>query len=180
MGCAGVGKSSLVMQFIRNLFVRESDIPTMEDSFRKQYTFDGHECFLDILDTAGDLTHWTGMREAYVKHGDAFLLVYAINSRESFKELNSYMEQILRERENVPIILVGNKCDLEDERQVPVVEGENWAKNVGSKFYETSAKARINVEDIFIEAARGCRKKYINNNRGKIASSKKKNDCCIS
>ena len=72
-------------------------------------------------------------------------------------------------------------CDLEDERQVPFAEGKNWAESEGIQFYETSAKARIHVEDIFIEAARRClRKKNIANNRCNIAPSKKKKDCCIS
>ena len=74
---------------------------------------------LDVLDTAGQ-EEYSAMREQYMRTGEGFLLVYSINSRQSFEEILTFQQQILRvkDRDSFPIIIVGNKCDLEDEREV--------------------------------------------------------------
>lgn len=72
-----------------------------------------------MLDTAGQ-EEYSAMREQYMRTGEGFLLVYSINSRQSFEEVKTFQQQILRvkDRDYFPMILVGNKCDLEAERQV--------------------------------------------------------------
>ena len=74
---------------------------------------------LDVLDTAGQ-EEYSAMREQYMRTGEGFLLVYSITSRESFEEVLQFQQQILRvkDKDYFPIILVGNKCDLDDQRQV--------------------------------------------------------------
>ena len=74
---------------------------------------------MDILDTAGQ-EEYSAMREQYMRKGEGFLLVYSIASRQSFEEIMMYRQHILRvkDRDQFPMILVGNKCDLEAERQV--------------------------------------------------------------
>lgn len=149
VGGGGVGKSALTIQFIQSHFVDEYD-PTIEDSYRKQCTIDGEQVLLDVLDTAGQ-EEYSAMREQYMRTGEGFLLVYSINSRNSLEELQSFYEQIQRvkDTENVPVLVVGNKCDLEIERQVSYEEGLSLAKSFNSPFLETSAKQRINVEEAF-------------------------------
>lgn len=157
VGGGGVGKSALTIQLIQSHFVDEYD-PTIEDSYRKQCTIDKEQVLLDVLDTAGQ-EEYSAMREQYMRTGEGFLLVYSINSRNSLDELQSFYEQILRvkDTENVPVIVVGNKCDLEVERQVSYEEGLAVAKSFNCEFLETSAKQRINVEEAFYGLVRTIR-----------------------
>lgn len=149
------------------------------DSYRKQCNIDGEVALLDVLDTAGQ-EEYSAMREQYMRTGEGFLLVYSITSRQSFEEIMMFQQQILRvkDKDYFPIILVGNKCDLEEERQVSqagafpalvqtgrtsilipgCAEGESVARKFGCKFIETSAKSRINVDNAFYEIVREIRR----------------------
>ena len=91
------------------------------------------------------------MRDSYYRTGEGFLAVYAINIRKSFEEITKFYEQICRvtEKTELPFVIVGNKCDLEDQRQVPRSEGEQWAAKYGFPFFEASAKTNLNVADCF-------------------------------
>uniref|UniRef100_F6X0L9 RAS related n=1 Tax=Equus caballus TaxID=9796 RepID=F6X0L9_HORSE len=116
VGGGGVGKSALTIQFIQSYFVSDYD-PTIEDSYTKICTVDGIPARLDILDTAGQ-EEFGAMREQYMRAGHGFLLVFAINDRQSFNEVSKLFTQILRvkDRDDFPIVLVGNKADLETQR----------------------------------------------------------------
>lgn len=159
VGGGGVGKSALTIQLIQSHFVDEYD-PTIEDSYRKQCTVDNEQVVLDILDTAGQ-EEYLAMREQYMRTGEGFLLVYAINSRNSIEELQTFYEQIQRvkDSDNVPVLIVGNKSDLEIERQVSYEEGAEFAKALNCPFLETSAKQRINVEEAFYGLVRSINEK---------------------
>lgn len=89
------------------------------DSYRKQCVIDDEVALLDVLDTAGQ-EEYSAMREQYMRTGEGFLLVYSITSRQSFEEILTFQQQILRvkDKDYFPIIIVGNKCDLDTERQV--------------------------------------------------------------
>ena len=89
------------------------------DSDRKQCFIDDEGALLDVVDTAGQ-EEYSAMREQYMRTGEGFLLVYSITSRQSFEEIVTFQQQILRvkDKDYFPIIVVGNKCDLEHERQV--------------------------------------------------------------
>ncbi|KAG0207265.1 Ras GTPase [Mortierella sp. GBA43] len=100
------------------------------------------------------------MREQYMRTGEGFLLVYSITSRNSFEEISTFHQQILRvkDKDFYPIILVANKCDLEHERQVSTHEGRELAKQFSSRLIETSAKQRINVDEAFYNLVREIRR----------------------
>ena len=117
VGGGGVGKSALTIQLTQNNFVDEYD-PTIEDSYRKQCVIDSEVVILDILDTAGQ-EEYSAMREQYMRTGEGFLLVYSVNSKNSFEELMVYYQQILRVKDSdyVPVFLVGNKADLSDDER---------------------------------------------------------------
>ncbi|CCH43867.1 Ras-related protein [Wickerhamomyces ciferrii] len=163
VGGGGVGKSALTIQFIQSHFVDEYD-PTIEDSYRKQVAIDNEVALLDILDTAGQ-EEYSAMREQYMRTGEGFLLVYSVTERESYNELLTFFQQILRvkDSEDVPVLLVGNKSDLTEERSVSFEEGEKLAKQFNCKFLETSAKQGINVDNAFFDLVRRIR---IRNNEG--------------
>jgi len=158
VGGGAVGKSALTIQLIQQHFVKEYD-PTIEDSYRKQVTIDEETCLLDILDTAGQ-DEYSAMRDQYMRSGQGFLCVYSITNRSSFEEIDTFREQIQRvkDAERVPMILVGNKCDLEADRQVSMDEGREKAKMFGCPWMETSALARIRCDDCFYELVREIRK----------------------
>jgi len=158
VGGGGVGKSALSMQLVSNHFVDEYD-PTIEDSYRKQVNIDNEICLLDILDTAGQ-EEYSAMRDQYMRTGQGFVLTYAITSRSSYDEINTFREQITRvkDKSQVPMVLCGNKCDLQNERQVPTAEAQELAKQWGMPIFETSAKARINVEEAFFQLVREIKK----------------------
>ncbi|KAJ9658063.1 RAS1 protein [Neophaeococcomyces mojaviensis] len=148
----------MASKLIQSHFVDEYD-PTIEDSYRKQCTIDDEIALLDVLDTAGQ-EEYAAMREQYMRTGEGFLLVYSIDSKQSFEEIKTFQQQILRvkDKDYFPIIIVGNKCDLEQDRVVSQEEGMQLARSFGCKFMETSAKQRINVEQAFHELVREIRK----------------------
>lgn len=88
---------------------------------------DDEVALLDVLDTAGQ-EEYSAMREQYMRTGEGFLLVYSITSRQSFEEIVTFQQQILRvkDKDYFPIIVVGNKCDLEHERQVSTEGGSPY------------------------------------------------------
>ncbi|CAG9806023.1 ras-related protein Rap1 [Chironomus tepperi] len=175
LGSGGVGKSALTVQFVQGIFVEKYD-PTIEDSYRKQVEVDGQQCMLEILDTAGT-EQFTAMRDLYMKNGQGFILVYSITAQSTFNDLQDLREQILRvkDTDDVPMVLVGNKCDLEDERVVGKELGKQLAQQFNCSFMETSAKAKINVNDIFNDLVQQINKK----SPEKKQSKKKKSLCTL-
>ncbi|KAL6079365.1 putative transforming protein Ras-1 [Balamuthia mandrillaris] len=145
VGVGGVGKSCLTLQYISEKFVEEYD-PTLEDSYRKHVNISGEECVLDIFDTAGQ-EDFSAVRDQYMRTGDGFLVVFSVTLRSSFDEIPAFHEHILQVKDvdNVPMVLVGNKADLVEERVVTTEEGRALAEKLGCKFFETSAKENKNV-----------------------------------
>ncbi|KAL4648347.1 GTPase NRas precursor [Arapaima gigas] len=173
VGAGGVGKSALTIQLIQNHFVDEYD-PTIEDSYRKQVVIDGETCLLDILDTAGQ-EEYSAMRDQYMRTGEGFLCVFAINNSKSFADVHLYREQIKRvkDSDDVPMVLVGNKCDL--ARTVDTKQAQELARSYGIQFVETSAKTRQGVEDAFYTLVREIRHQRMK----KLSSREDRNQGCL-
>lgn len=97
------------------------------------------------------------MRELYIKNGQGFILVYSVTDESSLQELMELREQVVRikDNENVPMVLVANKADLETQREVTSDLGVNVANHWGkTPFYETSAKYRSNIDEVFTDLVR--------------------------
>merc|ERR1712141_122953 len=158
VGGGGVGKSAITIQFIQSYFVTDYD-PTIEDSYTKQCVIDSKVAKLDILDTAGQ-EEFSAMREQYMRSGEGFLLVFSVTDRTSFEEVSRFHKQVLRvkDRDEFPMLVVGNKADLDRSRQVSRQECENMAKQLKTPFIECSAKNRMNVDQAFYELVRLIRK----------------------
>merc|ERR1712054_516150 len=155
LGSGGVGKSALTVQFVQGIFVEKYD-PTIEDSYRKPVEVDNQQYMLEILDTAGT-EQFTAMRDLYMKNGQGFVLVYSIIAQSTFNDLPDLREQILRVKDcdSVPMVLVGNKCDLQDQRVITQEQGEQLARKFNNcTFLESSAKTKVNVEAIFHDLIR--------------------------
>jgi len=176
VGGGGVGKSSLTMQLVSNQFVDEYD-PTIEDSYRKQVTIDNSAAVLDILDTAGQ-EELSAMKDQYMRNGKGFLIVYAIPSRNSWDEAKALRQRILqvKDEEEFPMVVVGNKKDLASARQVQEAEAATFCKQNRIPFFEASAKTRENVEESFYQLVREIRKTAPN---PKDEKKKKKLPCLV-
>ena len=184
LGGGGVGKSALTIRLVTDNFLDEYD-PTIEDSYRKNATINENvsgvtnkvSVIMDILDTAGQ-EEFSSMQDQWMREGKGFLLVYNITSRQSFDEIAMLRDKILRakDEEKVPIVVAGNKCDLEEQRQVSTQEGQEYAKEIGVPFYETSAKIKHNNEECFHEVVRECRR--FEREANQVPKQKKKKGLC--
>lgn len=187
VGSGGVGKSALTLQFMYDEFVEDYE-PTKADSYRKKVVLDGEEVQIDILDTAGQ-EDYAAIRDNYFRSGEGFLLVFSITEHESFTATAEFREQILRvkaEEDKIPLLLVGNKSDLEERRQVSVDEARGKADEWGVQYVETSAKTRANVDKVFFDLMRDVRGKKMSENKDKNGKGKNKKNkksfrerCCL-
>ncbi|RHY10410.1 hypothetical protein DYB37_002754 [Aphanomyces astaci] len=151
LGSGGVGKSALVIRLVTDNFLEDYD-PTIVE-------IDQRQALLDILDTAGQ-EEYTTMQDEWMREGKGFLLVYSVTSQTTFDEIKTVKDKILRAKDinRVPLVLVGNKCDLDRNRQVSLAAGKALAAEWGCPFMETSAKERIRNEECFFEVVREIRK----------------------
>ncbi|KAG0249459.1 hypothetical protein BG011_009279 [Mortierella polycephala] len=158
VGDGAVGKSALTLRFLRDQYD-----PTIEDSYCKYIVVDGIEYTLDITDTAGQSEYRGHWNDQFIREGDGFICVYSIASLGSFKELVGFRDQIWRakECEQVPIMMVGNKCDLERKgsREVSTAVGAQFAQQSNALFVETSAKTGVNILEMIIELVRDIERK---------------------
>ena len=153
-GAGGVGKSSLVLRFVRGTF-RESYIPTIEDTYRQVISCNKQVCTLQITDTTGS-HQFPAMQRLSISKGHAFILVYSITSRQSLEELKPIFQEIKDIKggddiDGIPLMLVGNKNDETAAREVATEKGAGLAKQWGCAFMETSAKTNCNVKELFQE-----------------------------
>ena len=148
IGKGVVGKSSLTYRFI-NYKVPQGHDPTIEDRYKTSTTIKEHLYNIEILDTAGE-DDYQNMMDMWINFGEGFLLVFALNDKESFSLLRSKRERILKGKHGqpTPMILVGNKKDLR-ERQVKSEEAKQLADLWGIEYIETSAKTNENCKEAF-------------------------------
>ncbi|CAK9300937.1 unnamed protein product [Gordionus sp. m RMFG-2023] len=122
------------------------------------------------------------MRDQYMRTGEGFLLVFAVNNAKSFEDINSYREQIKRvkDAQNVPMVLVGNKCDL-GTRALDLNLARDYASARSMPFVESSAKTRVGVDEAFFTLVRQIRTHHqqtgADKKTKKIKSKKRK--CCL-
>lgn len=159
LGAGGVGKSAMTMQFISHRFPEDHD-PTIEDAYKIRIRIDDEPANLDILDTAGQ-AEFTAMRDQYMRAGEGFIICYSITDRRSFHEVREFKQLIYRVRrtDDTPVVLVGNKSDLKQLRQVTKEEGLALAREFSCPFFETSAAYRYYIDDVFHALVREIRRK---------------------
>ncbi|KAK2749174.1 GTP-binding protein [Myotisia sp. PD_48] len=149
VGSRAVGKSSLTVRYVEGHFV-ENYYPTIENTFNRTIKYKGQDYATEIVDTAGqdeysilNSKHFIGI------HG--YMIIYSVASRQSFETVGVIRDKILNHlgAEWVPLVLVGNKSDLEELRQVSQEEGENLAKEFDCAWTEASAKTNANITKAF-------------------------------
>ena len=153
IGNSAVGKSSLLLRFSDNIF-NESFLPTIGVDFKiRTFDLNNRTVKLQIWDTAGQERFKT-ITSSYYKGAHGIILVYDITDKQSFRDIDNWLTEVEKHaNENVNKLLVGNKCDLEQNRQVSYEEGKAYADQLGIKFLETSAKNSVGVESAFFTMA---------------------------
>lgn len=135
LGGAGVGKSSIIKRFLYNLY-SDKYKSTVEDLYNRDYDIGPITLKVDILDTAGDY-QFPAMRRLSIATAHAFLLVYSISEVQSFNTVQQCIEEIREQRpdfEDLPIVIAGNKMDLEIERRVFKEDVTEWTSNNSGTF----------------------------------------------
>ncbi|KAM0067550.1 Ras-related protein Rab11D [Helianthus debilis subsp. tardiflorus] len=203
IGDSAVGKSQILARFARNEFSLDSKA-TIGVEFQTRTLVIQHKSVkAQIWDTAGqERLMYRAVTSAYYRGAVGAMLVYDITKRQSFDHIPRWLEELRNHADkNIIIILIGNKCDLEDQRAVPTEDAKEFAQKEGLFFLETSALESTNVEDAFLtvltEIFRIVNKKSLtadeeqNGNPGSLAGKKiivpgpaqvipEKKSCCSS
>ena len=149
LGDGQVGKTSLILKLTGNEF-NDSQLTTVgKESYIYQVNLHGYNLKMKIWDTAGQ-ERFKSMSIQVIKNSDAVILVYAINDKNTFNALDTWISKLndTMDISKKPIIILGNKSDL-NEREVSYEEGKKYAESKGYNFYETSAKSGEHIEEAF-------------------------------
>lgn len=189
IGDSGVGKTCLLLRYASESF-SPTFITTIGIDFKiKNIQLDGKRIKLQIWDTAGQERFRT-ITTSYFRGAQGILLVYDVTDRQTFLSIRNWVAQIQMHADvNVNKILIGNKCDIVEQRSVSTEEGEALAKEYNIQFFETSAKQDINVERSFLLIASNVKDRLVSdgntgfNNAGRkvdvnAPAEKKKSGCC--
>lgn len=146
------GKTSIIAMYTNKQFISTFQIGF--EFHKKEIDINNTKIRLNIWDIVPFEQRFVVPHPSYYKKTKGFILVYDVTNRISFEKIESYwVEQINKNVDfnefNPPIVLVGNKSDLQDQRKVSIEEGRNLAKKYNYCFYETSAKDNINIDEVF-------------------------------
>ncbi|XP_018921582.1 ras-related protein Rab-3D-like isoform X1 [Cyprinus carpio] len=149
IGNSSVGKTSFLFRYADDSFT-SAFVSTVGIDFKVKTVFRNNKRIkLQIWDTAGQERYRT-ITTAYYRGAMGFLLMYDITNQDSFNAVQDWATQIKTYSwDNAQVILVGNKCDLEDDRLIPTEDSQRLARELGFQFFEASAKDNINVKQVF-------------------------------
>lgn len=160
LGATGSGKSALIVKFLTRRFISEYD-PHLEDIYSSEEMVDQQPVVLRVMDTYDQ--DGPVNTERYLSWASAFIVVYSIDNLESFKVCHKYLETLSTHnktfKSQTPIVLLGNKLDMDRYRQVTKSDGEELASRFGCLFFEISACMDFQgVQQVFHEAVRRSRR----------------------
>ena len=186
LGTSNVGKSNMMNQFLRGQFEEAYFATIGINILNKLFVFDGKKVKINYYDTAGQ-ERYNSLNLTLLRKADGVILVYDITSQESFRKIDFWIQELHnKNRDSKVLMLVGNKTDLDNEREVSFQQGEKKANEIGCPFMETSAKTNHNIKECFEKASRILYLKKSEeddddqNNVFSLAfdSQKKKGGCC--
>lgn len=174
IGESGVGKTSIITQFVDEKFVSDKQ-STIGGTFNSKLVKcgNGKNLKLEIWDTAGQ-ERYRSVTKLFYKDANAAILVYDITNKYSFDQLQKYWAEQVKESspKNIIIAIAANKCDLFDKEVVDEKTAREFAKNIGAIFSLTSAKSTAGINDLFIQIS----KKYSGANSATIIEEKEENN----
>merc|ERR1712054_307927 len=149
LGDSAVGKSSLVLRFVRGQFFEYQESTIGAAFLTQNVSLNDYTVKFEIWDTAGQ-ERYHSLAPMYYRGAAAAVVVYDITNADSFARAKSWVKELQRQGSpNIVIALAGNKCDLASKRKVEASEASEYAKDNGLFFMETSAKTALNVEELF-------------------------------
>jgi len=154
LGDSGVGKTSLMNQYVHKKFSNQYKATIGADFLTKEVVVDDKLVTLQIWDTAGQ-ERFQSLGVAFYRGADSCVLCYDITDQKSFDSLDNWMEEFLshaapRNNESFPFVVLGNKADMPNKRQVNAARAMQWCQNKGNiTMFETSAKEAVNVDQAF-------------------------------
>ena len=149
IGDSGVGKTNIMSKFLKNKFMEESKATVGVEFGSKLFDLNGHKIKAQIWDTAGQ-EKYKSITGAYFKGSKGALVVYDITQKSTYESLEKWVNDLKSAGDpKITIILIGNKSDLEENRQVTKEQGEEKAKSFGCAFLETSALSGDNIDKAF-------------------------------
>ena len=154
IGDAAVGKSNLLVRYTSGQFKEEYQL-TIGVEFGSNNVIIGDNTYrIQIWDTAGQ-ENFRSITRSYYKNTACAIIVYEISNKKSFENISSWIEECKNTApKSILMVVVGNKCDLEDNREVTEEEGREFAEKNGMLFFETSAKTGKNVEELFKQSVK--------------------------
>jgi Ras-related protein Rab-8A len=147
VGESGVGKTCILLRYTDNKFIKNHLTTIGIDYKAKDININNKSVKLKIWDTAGQ-ERFRNITQQYYKNADGILLIFDVSDMSSFEKVRDWMKQIQASTNNIAVVLVGNKCDV-DNRAVSLEDGKELAAEFKIKYFETSALNNINVEDTF-------------------------------
>ena len=151
VGDSGVGKTNLIKRFVSNTYNPNTKATVGVEFISKSYKINDQVFKIEIWDTAGQ-ERYKSITAAYYKGAKGALIVYDITQKDSFENINKWMSEVRdKSSKDLKIMIVGNKTDLENERQVSTEEALEKAKELGSPVMEASALDGSNVKDAFYD-----------------------------
>eukprot|EP01092_Planopodium_desertum_P003163 TRINITY_DN15455_c0_g2_i1.p1 TRINITY_DN15455_c0_g2~~TRINITY_DN15455_c0_g2_i1.p1 ORF type:complete len:224 (+),score=75.75 TRINITY_DN15455_c0_g2_i1:47-673(+) len=154
LGDSGVGKTSLMNQYVNKKFTTQYKATIGADFLTKEVLVEDRLVTMQIWDTAGQ-ERFQSLGVAFYRGADCCVLVFDVNVAKTFENLDSWRDEFLiqagpRDPEHFPFVVLGNKIDVENQRVVSKKRADAWCKSKGDiPYFETSAKAAINVEQAF-------------------------------
>ena len=151
IGDTNVGKSNILSRYLTNEFTSNTKSTVGVELGIKFLKIKNTSTKIQIWDTAGQ-ERYQAITSSYFRGSDGCFIVYDITNETSFNNIEKWFDKIHEENDKeIPVIIVGNKCDLENERKIPTEKAKEKAQNLKCAFYETSALKAINIEQIFEE-----------------------------
>ncbi|KAK2896350.1 hypothetical protein QQF64_006236 [Cirrhinus molitorella] len=148
VGNGAVGKSSMIQRYCKGIFTKDYKKTIGVDFLERQIIVNGEDVRLMLWDTAGQ-EEFDAITKAYYRGAQACVLVFSTTDRESFEAISSWREKVEIEVGDIPTVLVQNKIDLLDDTVIKNEEAEGLAKRLKLRFYRTSVKEDLNVNEVF-------------------------------
>eukprot|EP01119_Soliformovum_irregulare_P006668 TRINITY_DN188_c0_g1_i1.p1 TRINITY_DN188_c0_g1~~TRINITY_DN188_c0_g1_i1.p1 ORF type:complete len:206 (-),score=41.37 TRINITY_DN188_c0_g1_i1:62-679(-) len=157
LGNAGVGKTSVMNQYVNRKFSAAYKATIGADFLTREVMVDGKLVTMQIWDTAGQ-DRFQSLGVAFYRGSDACILVYDVNNGASFEALQTWKDEFLLQArpshpEEIPFVVLGNKIDMPENRMVSQRRAQTWCQSFNAPHYETSAKDGINIEQAFATMA---------------------------